>query len=83
MTVAVTIELEGRTLSLLDELAARLARPRAAIVQQALEEWLAVEAEQIAHIEAGLAQADAGLFVTDEEVAAVFAKYGVTYGASR
>jgi predicted transcriptional regulator len=80
---AVTIQLEGEALSLLDELAARLARPRAELVQQAVEEWLAVEAEHIARIEAGLAEADAGAFASDEEVAAAFAKYGVTYGASR
>jgi predicted transcriptional regulator len=82
MIAAVTIELEGKTLSLLDELATRLARPRAAIVQQALEEWLAAEAEDIAQIEAGT-EADAGLFASDDEVAAVFARYGVAYDAGR
>ena len=36
-----------------------------------------LELYQRAEIEAGLAQADCGEFATDEEVAAVFAKFGV------
>ncbi len=83
MSVAVTIEVEGEMLSMLDDLAERLARPRASLVRQALEEWLAVESENVAAIQRGLAEAEAGIFASDEEVAAVFAKCGVTYGAGR
>ena len=80
---AVTIELDEETLSALDAFVAKLDRPRSILVGQALEEWLAVQEWQLKEIEAGIADADAGRFATEEEVAAVFAKYGVRYGADR
>jgi predicted transcriptional regulator len=52
-------------------------------VQEAVEDWLARQRAEVAQIEAGLAEADAGLFASGEEVAAVFAKYGVAYGGER
>ena len=79
MTAAVTIDLDEGTLSALDALAARLDRPRDALVGEALAEWLAFQRGQIEKIEAGLAAADRGEFASDEEVARVVAKYGVTW----
>jgi predicted transcriptional regulator len=83
MTAAVTIELDEETLSALDAFAAKLDRSRSALVSQALEEWLALQDWQIKEIEAGVADADAGRFATEDEVAAVFAKHGARYGADR
>jgi predicted transcriptional regulator len=81
MTAPVTIELEVETLTALDALVARSDLSRSALVNLALEEWLAAQASQMAEIEAGIADADAGRFAADEKVAAVFAKYGVKYGS--
>ena len=81
MTAPVTIEFDEKTLTALDAFVARSELSRNALVNLALEEWLAGQASQIAEIEAGIADADAGRFATDEEVAAVFAKHGVKYGA--
>ena len=83
MTAAVTIELDEETLSALDAFVARLDRPRNALVSQALEEWLALQEWQLKEIEAGIADADAGRFATEEEVSAIVAKYGVRYSADR
>jgi RHH-type rel operon transcriptional repressor/antitoxin RelB len=78
---AVTIDLDPETLIALDAFAARSDLSRSALVNIALEEWLAGQASQIAEIEAGIADADAGRFATDAQVADVFAKYGVRYGS--
>ena len=83
MTAAVTIDLNDDILTAVDALAARSDQSRSALVNLALEQWLAVQSWQIAEIEAGIADADAGRFATDEEVAAVFAKHGVAYGPGR
>lgn len=83
MASPVTFELDDETLSALDDYAARVERPRSALVNEALAEWLAFQKSQVEEIEAGLADADAGRFASDEEVAAVFLKYGVRYGGDR
>jgi predicted transcriptional regulator len=83
MTAPVTFELKEETISALDAYAARIDRPRNALVDEALEEWLALKQWQVEEIEAGIADADAGRFASDEEVAAIFAKYGASYGPDR
>ena len=80
MTAPVTIEFDEKTLTALDAFLARSDLSRSALVNLAIEEWLAGQESQLAEIEAGIADADAGRFATDEEVAAVFAKHGVKYG---
>jgi predicted transcriptional regulator len=83
MTAPVTFQLKQETISALDAYAARADAPRSTLVDQALEEWLDLKRSQLEEIEAGLADADAGRFATDEEVGAVFEKYGARYGADR
>lgn len=68
MTSAVIIELDVGTLAALDELAAKAAQPRDWLVRRALEDYVALQAWQVAKIEAGLAQADRGEFVSDDEL---------------
>ena len=79
MTKAFTISIEEATLTALDDLAARIESSREALVQQALENYLELQDWQLKKIEEGVAAADRGDFATDEEVAAVFSKYGVSY----
>jgi predicted transcriptional regulator len=81
MTVPITIEFDEETLTVLDGFAASMELSRGALIKLAIEEWLTAQTWNIAEIEAGLAEADRGEFVSHEEIAAVFAKHGVKYGA--
>ena len=66
-----------------DELAAQLGalaeatgRTKSFLVIQAIQDFVEREAWQIAEIKQGLREADAGGFATDEEMAALDAKWG-------
>jgi predicted transcriptional regulator len=80
---SVTIEVDEEILTALDAFAAQSEQSRSALANLALQQWLAAQTWQMAEIEAGIADADAGRFATDEQVAAVFAKHGVPYGPER
>ena len=62
----------------LDQLAARSSRTRGEIVEDALAHGrsLAWQERWMAGIEAGLAEAEKGDFVAEQEIAAVLNKYG-------
>jgi predicted transcriptional regulator len=70
-TIRVSEEIDAR----LDQLAQKLARPKSAMAEQAIEDFVAREEWQIAEIEAGLAEANRGEFASDEDVANILAKY--------
>jgi predicted transcriptional regulator len=59
----------------LDELATSTGRRRAALVVEALRRFMEVERWQLADIEAGLREADAGEFASAAEVDALRGKY--------
>jgi predicted transcriptional regulator len=80
---AVTIQLDDKVLGELDALAAKIERSREDLLGEAVADYLAFQQWQVEEIEAGLAEADRGEFASDEEVAAVFAKFGVSYGGAR
>ena len=73
-TAQVTIEISEDLQKQLDDLARAMERPRSWVIGRALEDFVAVNAWHVAEIEAGLAEADAGDFASDEEVRAVFAR---------
>ena len=75
MTAAFTIRLDDEKLAKLDALAADMDRSRSWIAAKAIENYVELNAWQIAQIKAGIAEADRGEFATPEEVEAVFAKY--------
>lgn len=75
MTAAFTIRLDDKILAKLDALAADTDRSRNWIAAKAIEDYVALNAWQIARIKEGIAEADRGEFATDEEVEAVFRKY--------
>jgi predicted transcriptional regulator len=56
-------------------LAGKLDRSRSYLAAQAIEDFVAREAWQLAEIEAGVAEADRGDFASEDEVARVVAKY--------
>jgi predicted transcriptional regulator len=59
----------------LDALAESTQRSRSWLAGEALKQYLDLEAWQIGEIRQALTEADAGDFATDDEVAAVKAKY--------
>ena len=71
LTVRVSTELQYR----IDAIAAAIDRPRSWVVHRALETFVESEAWQIEEIKRGLAEADAGEFASEAEVAAIFEKW--------
>lgn len=71
----VTIQLDDKVLGELDALAAQIQRPRDELLSEAVEGYLAFQQEQIEEIKAGLAEADRGEFVSDEEIERIVGKY--------
>ncbi len=72
---AFTVHLPDDVSRKLDELAAKLDRSRSHIAAQAIEDYVAHEARQVADIEAGLREAERGDFAGGSEVAKTIAKY--------
>lgn len=72
---AITIRLDADLTERLDRLAAMLDRPLADIAAEAVAEYVAAEEAEIAKVKEGLAAAERGDFASDEEVAAVIAKF--------
>jgi predicted transcriptional regulator len=70
----ITFRLDNQKRVILDTIAAGLDRDRTYVLNEAVDLYLEVYQWQIAEIEAGVAEADAGDYATDEEVQAVFAK---------
>ncbi|MBA4335586.1 MAG: CopG family ribbon-helix-helix protein [Bosea sp. (in: a-proteobacteria)] len=75
MTAAFTIRLDDQMLAKLDALAADTDRSRSWLAAKAIEDYLELNAWQIARIKDGIAEANRGAFASDEEVETVFAKY--------
>jgi predicted transcriptional regulator len=70
----ITFRLDSEKRISLDAIAAGIDRDRSYLLNQAVDMYLEVYQSQIAEIETGIAEADAGDFATDEEVENVFAK---------
>jgi predicted transcriptional regulator len=63
-------------LNKLDAYAEMVGQPRASIAAQALEDYLDWRIPQIADLKEAIASMDRGEFASDDEVEAVFKKYG-------
>src|SRR5664280_100611 len=59
----------------IENLAQATGRDQSQIAQDAVSAYVTFEAEQLAKIHRGIADADAGRFVTDEEMEASFNRY--------
>ena len=75
MSAPVTIELDDNTLNALDGIAANMERSRSEIIDLALREWLEAQRDFAAHVQGGIADADAGRFVSQEEIERIAHKY--------
>jgi predicted transcriptional regulator len=76
MSLTTSIRLDQETLSQIDAIAAAEGRSRNWLLQQAVKDVLEIRASYEAAVQKGIEQARAGRFATDEEVEAVFSKYG-------
>ena len=74
-TAAFTIRTDPDTLQRLDQLAKQLDRSRNYLANQALEEFLELQAWQIGKVQAGITAAERGEFASDEEMERLFEKY--------
>lgn len=74
-TSRLTIALDPAVSAQLDQLAQREGRDAAELAADAVADYVALDAQHIAEIEAALREAEAGDFATDTEVAAVFARW--------
>lgn len=74
-TTAFTIRTSPETMRRLDQLAAQVDRSRNYLANQALEEFLELRAWQIEKIQEGIAAAERGEFVPDQEMESIFDKY--------
>ena len=71
---SVTFRLDVERRDELDALARAMDRDRSYVLNEAINAYLDPHRWQVAHIEEGLRQAEAGLFATDDEVEAAFAQ---------
>ncbi len=70
----ITFRLDSDRRIALDAIAAGLDRDRSYIINEAINLYLEVYHWQIAEIQQGIIEADAGHFATEDEVQAVFAR---------
>lgn len=73
MKVQIQLPLEVK--ESLEELARTMERSEALLVAEAIASYVDLQQWQLRQIEKGLQEADAGDFATDEEVAAIVAKW--------
>jgi predicted transcriptional regulator len=71
----ITVRLDAEKRAALDALATATDRDRSSLINDALDAYLAANREQLARIQEGLRQAEAGKFATDDEVAAAYARW--------
>lgn len=74
-TEAFTVRADAAIVKRLDLLAAQLDRSRNYLVNMALEEFLDLQAWQIEKVQTGIAAAERGDFVPDEEMERLFSQY--------
>ena len=73
----VTARLDADTQVQLERLAVATDRSRSWLVAEAVRQYVADQAWQIAAVEEGIREADAGNFASDAEVKSAFAQWGV------
>ena len=77
MSTTMTIRLEDEVKTRLDRLATSTQRSKSFLAAEAIRQYVENNEWQIAEIAAALGEADAGDFASDEDVAAMAAKWGV------
>jgi len=75
-TTTMTIRLEPELKSRLDKLASITHRSKSFLASEAVREFIELNEWQIQELKAAIKEADAGDFASDQEVEAVFSKWG-------
>lgn len=75
-TKTINVRLPEALYDQIEELAKATARTKSYLAIDALTNYVQDQAWQISDIHAGIAEANAGDFATDQQVKAVFSKYG-------
>ncbi len=78
MSTTMTLRLEDDVKDRLDKLAYATHRSKSYLAAEAIREYVVTNEWQIGEIQAALAEADAGDFASDEEVAALASKWKST-----
>jgi predicted transcriptional regulator len=73
--VSVSFRTDAKKVKQLDILARRQRRDRTQLIDEAIESYLEIQRWQMEEIKAGIREADAGKFASDEEVRAVFDRF--------
>ena len=76
-STTMSIRLDSKLKSRLDKLSAATRRSRSFLAAKAVREFVELNEWQIEEIKAAVKEADAGDFSNDQEVLAVFNKWGV------
>jgi RHH-type transcriptional regulator, rel operon repressor / antitoxin RelB len=76
-TTTMTIRLPREMRARFDALARATGRNRNALGQEAIRRFIEMEEWQIAEIQAGFREAEAGAFASEEEMEEVWAEFGV------
>ena len=74
-TTTITVRLTNEVKANLDKLARGTRRSRSFLAAEAIEDYVNLNAWQVAEIETAIEEADAGDFADESEVAAAFCKW--------
>ncbi|MCY4213821.1 MAG: CopG family ribbon-helix-helix protein [Gammaproteobacteria bacterium] len=80
MSATVTIRLESELKQRLEQLAESMQRSRSFVAAQAIRDFVDLNEWQVQEIEQAIVEANRGEFASDQDVAAVFDKWGVRGG---
>ena len=81
-TSVVTARVDNDLSDRLDQLASKLDRPRAWVIQQAIRRYVDAELELLNFIQVGIDAADRGELISQDEMEAWFASRGVRAAAA-
>ena len=80
MSATVTIRLESELKQRLEHLAEAMQRSKSFLAAQAIRDFVDLNEWQVNEIKQAVVEADRGEFASDQDVAAVFGKWGVRAG---
>ena len=80
MSATVTIRLESELKMRLERLAEAMQRSKSFLAAQAIRDFVHLNEWQVQEIEQAVVEANRGEFASDQDVAAVFGKWGVRAG---
>ena len=80
MSATVTIRLDPELKQRLEQLAESMQRSKSFLAAQAIHDFVDLNEWQVQEIEQAIVEADRGEFASEQDVAAIFGKWGVSGG---